>query len=426
MRTISPRPHVPDQIPPRRRDAFRTVAVCDDTNPRLPWRGGVWRICERWAGGDVYIVTNLNNAGAGSFADAIATVPAAGRTIVFAVSGHMHLPTGKELRLTKAKVTIAGQTAPGAGIGIKDGTFRISGDDVAVRHVRFRFRGHAAGGDCVSLDSRSLNTVFDSSSMQFSTHRTHQFVQSAAGERDDGANQTQRHLKGGRLLVAGAGVFRQRATFANVRFEFDAAVFRLGVGVRLCPHVDVVAFAGGERGFRNERVSLLFKLQPRLRAGRFVGGDDDIRPRRRDIQRIGKHQQACEHWILRKQQHEPERAARSRDGNLPAHGAERALFGRLGKCHLDLCLALHRDVRVGSTQPTARPVGFSGEMMCSSNVVLRVTYKGRSDLLSLALCPELLSLVCRGGKPRIPPRPLAAGPEPYGRALSTTPPSPPI
>ena len=120
-------------------------------------------------GGDVYTVTNLNSSGAGSFADAIGTVPSAGRTIVFAVSGYIHITSGKELRLTASKVTIAGQTAPGDGIAFKDGTFRISGDDVILRHVRFRFRKQSSGGDCMDLDSGSLNSVLDHISLEFSS-----------------------------------------------------------------------------------------------------------------------------------------------------------------------------------------------------------------------------------------------------------------
>ncbi|MHA3775169.1 autotransporter-associated beta strand repeat-containing protein [Verrucomicrobiota bacterium sgz303538] len=116
--------------------------------------------------GDVYHVTNLNTSGAGSFADAIATVPAAGRTIVFDVSGYIHI--GKELRVTANKVTIAGQTAPGDGIGFTDGTFRISSDDVVLRHVRFRYRNQTAGGDCVDLDSGCNTAVLDHVSMEFS------------------------------------------------------------------------------------------------------------------------------------------------------------------------------------------------------------------------------------------------------------------
>lgn len=117
-------------------------------------------------GGDVYIVTNLNASGVGSFADAIATVPTAGRTIVFGVSGHIHV---NKTTLSKSKVTIAGQTAPGDGIGFKDGTFIISGDDIVIRHARFRYGKKAAGGDCINLTSGTINAILDQVSIQFST-----------------------------------------------------------------------------------------------------------------------------------------------------------------------------------------------------------------------------------------------------------------
>ncbi len=117
-------------------------------------------------GGDVYIVTNLNTSGAGSFADAIATVPTAGRTIIFGVSGHIHV---NKTTLSKSKVTIAGQTAPGDGIGFRDGTFIISGDDIVIRHARFRYGKKDAGGDCINLTSGTLNAILDSVSIQFST-----------------------------------------------------------------------------------------------------------------------------------------------------------------------------------------------------------------------------------------------------------------
>jgi autotransporter-associated beta strand protein len=134
--------------------------------PAFPGAEGYGGYAKGGRGGDVYIVTNLNASGAGSFRNGIETVPAAGRTIVFAVSGHIHI---NGLRLTGSKVTIAGQTAPGDGVGLVNGTFRISSDDVVVRHMRFRHRKSGSGGDCVNLDSGSINSVLDSISMQFST-----------------------------------------------------------------------------------------------------------------------------------------------------------------------------------------------------------------------------------------------------------------
>jgi autotransporter-associated beta strand protein len=118
--------------------------------------------------GDVYIVTNLNSSGAGSLAEGIATAPSGGRTIVFAVSGYIHVP-GSNLRITQNKITIAGQTAPGDGIGLKDGTFRISADDIVIRHLRFRHGKNGSGGDCIDLDSGCQNAILDHISMAFST-----------------------------------------------------------------------------------------------------------------------------------------------------------------------------------------------------------------------------------------------------------------
>ncbi|MCU0747953.1 MAG: cadherin-like domain-containing protein [Akkermansiaceae bacterium] len=134
--------------------------------PAFPGAEGYGAYARGGRGGDVYVVTNLNTSGAGSFRNGIETVPSAGRTIVFAVSGHIPI---NGLRLTSSKVTIAGQTAPGDGVGLINGTFRISSDDVIVRHLRIRHRRSGSGGDCINLDSGSINSVLDSISMQFST-----------------------------------------------------------------------------------------------------------------------------------------------------------------------------------------------------------------------------------------------------------------
>ncbi len=136
--------------------------------PAFPGAEGFGALAAGGRGGDVYCVTNLNSSGAGSLAEAIATAPASGRTIVFAVSGYIHVPSGG-LRITSSGVTIAGQTAPGDGIGLKDGTFRVSGDDVVIRHLRFRHGRDGSGGDCIDLDSGSLRCVLDHVSLQFST-----------------------------------------------------------------------------------------------------------------------------------------------------------------------------------------------------------------------------------------------------------------
>ncbi len=97
--------------------------------------------------GDVYHVTTTSSSATtpGSIYYGLNNAPAAGRTIVFDVSGYIHI--GGTYNLTKPKITIAGQTAPGDGIGFKDGTFNIVANDVIVRNIRFRDGNSADAAD---------------------------------------------------------------------------------------------------------------------------------------------------------------------------------------------------------------------------------------------------------------------------------------
>jgi hypothetical protein len=83
----------------------------------------------------VYEVTNLTDANSpGSLRYAVSAT-ATYRTIVFRVSGTIHLTSKLNI---KANTTLAGQTAPGDGICIADYPVAISGDNVIVRYMRFR------------------------------------------------------------------------------------------------------------------------------------------------------------------------------------------------------------------------------------------------------------------------------------------------
>ena len=83
----------------------------------------------------VFEVTNLNDDNnSGSLRYALTTA-ATYRTIVFRVSGTIHLSAKLNIR---ANTTIAGQTAPGDGICIADYPVVISGNNVIVRYMRFR------------------------------------------------------------------------------------------------------------------------------------------------------------------------------------------------------------------------------------------------------------------------------------------------
>jgi VCBS repeat-containing protein len=84
-------------------------------------------------GGTVYHVTNLNDSGTGSFRDAVS---AGNRIIVFDVGGYISLQSSVSV---SSNLTIAGQTAPGGGIGLMGGEISLSDQsNIIIRNVRIR------------------------------------------------------------------------------------------------------------------------------------------------------------------------------------------------------------------------------------------------------------------------------------------------
>lgn len=85
-------------------------------------------------GGRVLFVTTLNDRGPGSLREAVETPGP--RTILFRVSGTIRLE--KPLRIREGRVTIAGQSAPGDGITLRDHPLEVAADDVVIRYIRSR------------------------------------------------------------------------------------------------------------------------------------------------------------------------------------------------------------------------------------------------------------------------------------------------
>jgi hypothetical protein len=146
--------------------------------PAFPGAQGFGANATGGRGGDVYHVTNLDGDGEGSLRHGIENAPAKGRTIVFAVSGYIPLP-GKNLRVVKNNITIAGQTAPGDGVGLRNGTVRVTGNNTIIRNLRFRHGKGGGGGDCLNVDSTATDSIVDHITMQFSTDENISFFKSA-------------------------------------------------------------------------------------------------------------------------------------------------------------------------------------------------------------------------------------------------------
>lgn len=141
---------------------FILLALCQSYTsvaqlPAFPGAHGFGRFTTGGRGGEVYHVTNLNDAGTGSFREAVSKP---NRIVVFDVGGV--IPIGERIVINR-NIYVAGQTAPGGGITLYGNgvAFNGSSGNNIVRYIRIRMGKNGDNGKDAVAISAGKNYLLD-------------------------------------------------------------------------------------------------------------------------------------------------------------------------------------------------------------------------------------------------------------------------
>jgi hypothetical protein len=128
----------------------------------FPGAEGFGKYATGGRGGKVVAVTNLNDDGEGSFRNALEKFPGEPLTVIFKVSGIIELQS--KIQIKRSNLTIAGQTAPGDGICLKNQSLILNGASAKGNHgniiIRF-IRSRPGGTDKKGLYGFDMENCHD-------------------------------------------------------------------------------------------------------------------------------------------------------------------------------------------------------------------------------------------------------------------------